>query len=220
MSTTTQIVFEKLLDTFGPQHWWPGDSPLEVMVGAVLVQNTNWKNVEHAIENLNEANSLDAERIIALGDGELEQLIRPAGYFRRKTKRLRSLMEFFVQRYAGSIEKMRSVDCLELREQLLQVHGIGPETADAILLYALEKPAMVVDTYTHRVFARHGWVEFEADYHQLQEHLVSELPANVKVYNELHALLVQVGKMYCRKTPKCEECPLVGMLPESGVCAC
>ena len=186
------------------------------MVGAVLVQHTNWKNVEHAINNLREANLLEVQKLVAASDKQLEALIQPAGYFRRKTKRLRSLMEFVAYEYQGSIEAMKQVDLVTMREQLLDVHGIGPETADAILLYALEKPALVVDTYTHRIYARHGWIEDEADYHQLQSHLASELPVDVDVFNELHALLVEVGKRYCRKTPKCQECPLVGMLPEEG----
>lgn len=218
MKSTTQKVFEKLLDSFGPQDWWPADSPLEVMVGAVLVQNTNWKNVERAIENLKVADLLEAKRLFAMEVAELQELIRPAGYYRLKEKRLRSLMEFFLEQYEGSITRMLAVGTDELREQLLGVHGVGPETADAILLYALEKPVLVVDAYTSRVFARHGWVEQGADYHQLQAHLMSELPEEVALYNELHALLVEVGKRYCRKTPLCEECPLVEMLPEAGVC--
>ena len=184
------------------------------MVGAVLVQNTSWKNVERAIVNLHEANVLSVNGLLALTDQQLESLIRPAGYFRRKAKRLRSLLEFFSNTYAGSIEQMQVADQPTLREQLLAVHGVGPETADTILLYALEKPALVVDTYTHRVFTRHGWIELEADYHQLQEHLVSELPEDVALYNELHALIVQVGKDYCRPTAQCEGCPLQCLLPE------
>lgn len=215
--TTTQQVFDRLLSHYGPQHWWPGDSPLEVMIGAVLVQNTNWKNVERAIENLRNAQLLDARRLLALEVEQLEDLIRPAGYFRRKAKRLRSLLEFFVEQYDASIEAMRAADTYVLRESLLNVHGIGPETADSILLYALEKPVMVVDTYTHRVFARHGWVDYETDYHGLQEQLSSELPDDAATLNEIHALLVQVGKEFCRPSPRCEGCPLEALLPESGV---
>lgn len=215
--STTQHVFEKLLDRFGPQQWWPGDSPLEVMIGSVLVQNTAWKNVERAIDNLRDADALHPKKILALSAAELAELIRPSGYFRLKEKRLRNLMEFFVREYDGSLVAMRKNDAQTLREQLLGVHGIGPETADAILLYALEKPVMVVDTYTHRVFARHGWISYETDYHQLQDHLASELPEDVATYNELHALLVQVGKEFCRKTPRCEECPLREMLPSGGI---
>ena len=217
MSTTTRKVFDLLLDVLGPQFWWPGESPFEVMVGAVLVQNTAWKNVERAISNLREADLLEPHALLELDLAELEQLIRPAGYFRMKAKRLRCLLKFFVDEYGGSIEDMSAADRLHLREQLLSVHGIGPETADSILLYALDMPAMVVDTYTHRVFARHGWVDYETDYHQLQEHLASELPEDVSLYNELHALLVNVGHHYCRKTPRCEQCPLQEMLPEGEI---
>jgi endonuclease-3 related protein len=217
LSTTTQQVLAKLLASYGPQHWWPGDSPLEVMVGAVLVQNTAWKNVERAIDNLRVANLLDAEKILALEDAQLEVLIRPTGYFRRKAARLRRLLEFFVHEYGGSITAMQASDVHVLREGLLGVSGVGPETADAILLYALEKPVMVVDTYTHRVFARHGWVPNDIDYHQLQEHLLSELPVDAATYNELHALIVQIGKDHCRKTARCESCPLVELLPETGM---
>ena len=217
MSTTTRKVFDLLLDDLGPQFWWPGESPFEVMVGAVLVQNTAWKNVERAISNLREADLLEPHALLELDLAELEQLIRPAGYFRMKAKRLRCLLNFFVDEYEGSIEVMSAADRFQLREQLLSVHGIGPETADSILLYALDMPAMVVDTYTHRVFARHGWVDYETDYHQLQEHLASELPEDVSLYNELHALLVNVGHNYCRKTPRCDQCPLHDMLPEGGI---
>ena len=217
MSSTTHKVFQFLLDKLGPQDWWPGESPCEVMVGAVLVQNTAWKNVERAIDNLREENLLDPHRLLEVPADELAELIRPAGYYRLKTKRLRSLMEFVVTEYDGSLAAMQAADRQHLREQLLGIHGIGPETADSILLYAMEKSVMVVDTYTHRIFARHGWVEYELDYHQLQEHLTSELPEDTQVYNELHALLVNIGHHYCRKQPKCEECPLQGMLPEGGI---
>ena len=217
MSSTTQRLFKKLLDHFGPQHWWPGETTLEVMVGAVLVQNTAWKNVEHAIKNLRDADVLHPDKLLALDASDLAELIRPSGYFRRKAQRLRNLMEFFVHEYDGLFATMQATDTATLREQLLCVHGVGPETADAILLYALEKPVLVVDSYTHRVFARHGWVSYEADYHELQEYLTSELTADVALYNELHALLVQVGKDFCRKTPRCEQCPLREMLPPSGL---
>ena len=215
MSTTHQV-YQTLLGALGPQHWWPGESPWEVMIGAVLVQNTAWKNVERAIANLREADLVDPRRLLVLPAEELAELVRPAGYFRLKTKRLRSLMEFVVQRYDGSLEALRNADWRQLRAELLGVHGIGPETADSILLYALEHPVLVVDTYTHRVFARHGWIGYEADYHQLQEYLTSELPVDAAIYNELHALLVNVGHHYCRRQPECDDCPLRDLLPESG----
>jgi endonuclease-3 related protein len=144
-------------------------------------------------------------------------LIRPAGYFRIKAKRLRSLLEFLVQRYDGSLDAMFKTSLPELREELLNVHGIGPETADSILLYAGNLPSFVVDAYTHRVFSRHGWIDFEADYHQIQDYIQGELPQEVSLYNEYHALLVRLGKDYCRKTnPKCEACPLRELLPRGG----
>lgn len=217
MSTITQQIYERLLQRLGPQSWWPGESPFEVMVGAVLVQNTAWKNVERAIDNLRDAGLLDPQRLYAVQPQELEELIRPAGYFRVKARRLRSLLEYFVTQYDGSIDAMRSVGLTTLREELLGLHGIGPETADSILLYALELPAVVVDSYTHRIYARHGWVDYATDYHQLQEHVASELPIDVPLYNELHALLVHVGHHYCKRTrPKCESCPLREMLPAEG----
>ena len=217
MATTTQKMFRRLLKSLGPQSWWPGESPLEVMVGAILVQNTAWKNVERAIANLREAALLDPHQLLEIGNDELEQLIRPAGYFRIKARRLRSLLEFFVDQYGASIEALQAADMQVLRQQLLEVHGIGPETADSILLYALDKPALVVDTYTHRVFSRHGWLDYDTDYHQLQAHVASELPVDAPLYNELHALVVNIGHHYCRKTPRCEECPLKDMLPKSGI---
>lgn len=211
--STTKEVYRRLVEALGPQHWWPGDSPLEVMVGAVLVQNTSWKNVERAISNLRDAQLLTFSRLSTVSTGELEEFIRPAGYFRQKTKRLRILIEFIEREYAGSIDAMKAADTEQLRGQLLALHGIGPETADSILLYALDKPIPVVDTYTHRVFARHGWIGYEADYYQLQQYFFDELPIDTAIYNEMHALLVNVGHHYCRKVPRCEECPLFDMLP-------
>ncbi|MEM8946270.1 MAG: endonuclease III domain-containing protein [Planctomycetota bacterium] len=217
MSTFSQQVFDKLVDRFGPQHWWPAESPLEVIVGAVLVQNTSWRHVERALDNMRRNQLLSVDRILAAEVTALETLLRPAGYFRLKAQRLRSVMQFIQRDYHGSIDAMKLVDMNTLREQLLGVNGIGPETADAILLYALDQPAMVVDAYTRRVYARHGWVKYDVDYHQLQQHLVGELPAKVTIYNEMHALLVEVGKTYCRTAPQCDKCPLAELLPESGI---
>lgn len=215
--TSAHGVYQRLAESLGPQHWWPGESPFEVLVGAVLVQNTAWKNVERAIGNLRDAGALEPRRLLALRPEELEELIRPAGYFRLKAKRLRNLVAMVVERFDGSLEAMRDADLSSLREELLAVNGVGPETADSILLYALDKPALVVDAYTHRIWARHGWIEYDTDYHRLQEHLVGELPAEAAVYNELHAQLVYIGHHYCRRTPKCESCPLRDLLPASGV---
>ncbi|HUT13442.1 MAG TPA: endonuclease III domain-containing protein [Thermoguttaceae bacterium] len=209
MTATLTEVYSRLFDAFGPQHWWPGQSPFEVMVGAVLVQNTNWQNVEKAIGNLRRADLLQPHALYDVPPEELEELIRPAGYFRIKARRLRGLLEFLVERYDGSLEAMFGRGLATLREELLAVHGIGPETADSILLYAGGLPIFVVDTYTHRVLARHGWIDFEADYHMIQDHFHGCLSEDVRLYNEFHALLVRLGKHYCRKrNPKCDGCPL------------
>ena len=217
MTVTLHEVYDRLLAALGPQHWWPGNSPFEVIVGAVLVQNTSWKNVERAIRNLDDRDLLEPAALCAVPPEELEELIRPAGYFRIKARRLRSVLEFIVDRYGGSLDAMFSTGLPALREALLGVHGIGPETADSILLYAGGLPTFVVDAYTLRVLARHGWIGFDADYHQIKEHFESNLPEDAALYNEYHALLVAVGKDYCRKTrPRCEACPLAELLPEGG----
>ena len=218
MNSTLSDVYLRLLDHFGRQNWWPADTPLEVMVGAVLVQNTAWRNVEKAIDNLREAGLLDARRLAELHAEELAELIRPTGYYHLKSGRLQNLMRLVSDEFDGSIERMFATDPHQLREQLLAVKGIGPETADSILLYAGNLPFFVVDTYTHRVLARHGWIDFEADYDALQSHCTAELPSDAAVYNETHALLVEVGKSHCKKKqPVCDGCPLEKLLPESGV---
>lgn len=217
MTYTARDVYKHLLKTLGPQHWWPGDTPFEIMVGAVLVQNTAWKNVERAITNLKQAKLLAPHKLYELPVEELAELVRPAGYFRIKANRLHNLVRYFVERYRGSIAAMKRVGAEQLRSELLAVHGVGPETADSILLYALGKPIMVVDTYTHRVFARHGWVPHGTAYHPLQEHLAGQLPVDTGIYNEFHALLVHVGHHYCSPVPRCEHCPLREMLPPGGM---
>jgi endonuclease-3 related protein len=210
-------VYRRLYDAFGPQHWWPGQRAFEMMIGAVLTQNTSWRNVERAIHNLREADLLEPHALYSVPLEELEELIRPAGYFRVKARRLRSLLEFLVERYGGSPEAMFRTGLPQLREELLSVHGIGPETADSILLYAGGLPIFVVDAYTHRVFARHGWTGFDADYHEIQDYVQSQLPQDAPKYNEFHALLVRLGKNYCvKKNPKCAECPLCELLPKGG----
>ncbi len=209
--------YRLLFDAFGHQHWWPGDTPFEVIVGAVLTQNTSWRNVARAIDNLRQADLLEPHALADVPVEELEELLQPAGYFRVKARRLRSLLELIVERYDGSLEAMFATDPAELREQLLGVNGIGPETADSILLYAGGLPSFVVDAYTQRIFARHGWIDFDADYHGIQDYVEGKLPRDVQLYNEFHALLVRLGKDFCRKSkPKCGECPLREMLPDGG----
>jgi len=217
MSATLMQVYQRLLNALGPQHWWPADSRFEMIVGAVLVQNTSWQNVKRAIENLRQADLLEPHALYAVPPEELQELIRPAGYFRIKAGRLRNLLRFLVERYDGSLCAMFQTAPAALREQLLGVHGIGPETADSILLYAGGFPVFVVDTYTHRIFARHGWIGFDADYHAIQDYFQGGLPDDAALYNEYHALLVYAGKHYCHKSrPDCPQCPLAEMLPAGG----
>jgi endonuclease-3 related protein len=217
MRIVLQEVYRQLLDAFGPQNWWPGDTHFEMMVGAILVQNTNWQNVERAIGNLRAADLLAPDALYDVPQEELEELIRPAGYYRIKAKRLRSLLKFLVERYDGSIEAMFHTPLEKLRQELLGIHGVGPETADSILLYAGGLPTFVVDAYTYRIFSRHGWIDPESDYHQIQEFFHDHLPADAPMFNEFHALLVHAGKHHCKKAvPLCEMCPLKSMLPEGG----
>lgn len=218
MSNYLQEVYDRLFRAFGPQHWWPGDSPFEVMVGAVLVQNTAWRNVERAIENLRGTIAMEPAALYALPPAELADLIRPAGYYQVKAKRLRNLLKLVVQEFDSSLDKMFRTRFDSLREKLLAVHGIGPETADAILLYAGGLPTFVVDTYTHRVLARHGWIGYDAGYHEIKHEFESALPADAPMFNEYHALFVRLGKDFCKRTaPKCEPCPLRDLLPNCGI---
>jgi endonuclease III related protein len=218
MSTKLMEAYERMLAKFGPQRWWPGDSPFEIMVGAVLVQNTAWRNVERAIQNLRTAGVMETHALYRVPPTELAELIRPAGYYQLKTKRLRNLLRFVVEQYDGSLEAMFSTSLHSLREELLAINGIGPETADAILLYAGGMPTFVVDTYTHRILARHGWLDYDATYEDIKDYFESTLHEDAALYNEYHALLVRVGKDYCKRSaPNCEACPLAEMLPASGI---
>lgn len=198
---------------YGPQHWWPAETPLEVCVGAVLTQNTNWKNVERAIANLKAAGAMSVEALWRLPPEELAELIRPAGYYRLKAGRLRNFLELVVKRFDGSLERLFELPTAELRETGLGVRGVGRETADAIVLYAAERPAFVVDAYTLRVAFRHSLVDQDCDYDLLQETFASALDADAKVFQDYHALLVQVGKNHCKKqSPECDGCPLAALL--------
>lgn len=207
-------IYRRLLKEFGPQGWWPGDGPFEVMIGAILTQNTNWGNVERAIKNLKMAKALSPSALHKISEGELAELIRPAGYFNIKAGRLKAFIEFFITRYSKSVSRMKNVDTAVLRHELLGVNGIGPETADSILLYALQKPVFVIDAYTKRALSRHGIIDEKASYHKFQELFHSSLTPDVKVFNEYHALLVRLGKEFCRPRPRCDICLLSDMLPE------
>ena len=201
-------MFHLLLDHFGAQAWWPGETELEVMVGAVLTQNTNWRNVEKAIENLKRRNLLSLHRLHAIPIDELAQEIRPAGYFNIKAKRMKNLSRFIVEQYDNDLSMFLQDETATLREGLLSVKGVGPETADSILLYAARRPVFVVDTYTHRILYRHGMIDEQASYHELQALFVDHLPDDPSLFNEFHALIVQTGKHYCRRKPLCHLCPL------------
>lgn len=209
MKRKLKLVFKRLYSAFGPQHWWPADSSFEVMVGAILTQNTNWSNVQKAILALKAKKLLTAVKLYALPKKRLAGLIKSAGYYNLKAVRLKSFLEFFFDCYAGKIKRMSVQDLKTLRVELLKVKGIGPETADSMLLYALHKPIFVVDAYTKRIFSRHGFVKADANYAQLQDVFMRGLKNEAPLFNEYHALLVKLGKDYCRKqNPKCEICPL------------
>ena len=203
-------IYKTLYNTFGPQHWWPGETPFEISVGAILTQNTNWTNVEKAIKNLKENNVLTAGKLHKLGTKKLASLIRPSGYFNVKAVRLKAFLSYLTNHHSGSMTRMKRRDPSELRDELLTVNGIGPETADSILLYALDKPVFVIDAYTGRVLRRHGLASDDMTYHELQALFHEALPADVRLYNEYHALFVRLGKEYCRPKPKCKGCPLEG----------
>jgi endonuclease III related protein len=202
-------IYEILLDHFGPQGWWPGDTPFEIMVGAVLTQNTNWSNVSKAIDNLKNENLLTFEKLHELPVEALAHKIKPAGYFNIKAVRLKNLLNFIGSEYGGSLEDMFTGDTRSLREEILTVKGIGPETADSILLYAGSRPVFVVDAYTHRIFGRHDLVASEDSYYELQEYFMLSLPEDTALFNEYHALIVRLGKEFCKKSkPLCLQCPL------------
>lgn len=202
-------IYQKLYSKFGPQYWWPARTPFEVMIGAILTQNTSWSNVEKAIANLKRHRALAPQKLYQMPLKELALLIKPAGYYNIKAKRLKAFLDFLFKHYRGRIKQMLHADIATLRRQLLSVKGIGPETADSILLYALEKPVFVVDAYTKRILSRHKLVRQDAAYDEVQKLFSRSLKNGVKLFNEYHALLVKLGKDYCHKTkPKCGSCPL------------
>ncbi len=201
-------IYERLHKAYGPRHWWPGETAFEVMVGAILTQNTSWRNVEKAIQNLKGAEVLDIEGVHRLEKAELAQLIRPSGFYRLKTERLKAFVDFLFDRYDGNLDRMRRENLETLRPNLLGVKGIGSETADSILLYGLRKPVFVVDAYTKRILSRHGIISENASYEEVQRLLMNHLSQDERLFNQYHALLVHLGKNVCKKIPKCEICPL------------
>jgi endonuclease-3 related protein len=201
-------VYAALRKAFGHQKWWPGDTPFEVMVGAILTQNTAWTNVEKAILNLKKAKKLSFTSLRRIPKKELAQLIRPAGYFNVKADRLKCFMDFLDRECRGDLSKLKRQAMPELREKLLAVKGIGPETADSILLYAFHKSSFVIDAYTKRIFSRHGLAGDDEPYERWREIFTRALPENRDLYNDFHAQIVRAGKDHCRKVPRCEQCPL------------
>jgi endonuclease-3 related protein len=207
--------YNSLFTAFGPQHWWPGKTQFEVIVGAILTQNTSWTNVDRAIANLRNAGLLRPSAIEEVRVGRLARLIRPSGYFRQKARKLKAFCEFLRVEFGGSLKRMFQTPTIVLREKLLGVFGIGPETADSILLYAGDHAAFVVDAYTRRMLSRHGWISEKAKYDDVRWMFEREFPGDVKRFNEFHALIVNTGKKFCRThDPLCGQCPLGRYLEE------
>jgi endonuclease-3 related protein len=209
--STNQIllkIFKTLLKSFGERHWWPGETPLEIVVGALLTQNTSWKNVEKAINNMKKEGVLDVERLYRIDNERLSEIIRPSGFFNIKSNRLKNIVNVIYNKYSAKIENMINVDADLLRVELLNVNGIGPETADSILLYALNKPVFVVDAYTKRFLKNHKLYNGDYDYHDIQKFFMDNLPHDTYLFNEFHALIVYLCQIHCKKTPICTGCPL------------
>ena len=206
--------YDALFTAHGPQHWWPGRSRFEVIVGAILTQNTSWSNVEPALRNLRSARLLAPAPMLQVPLARLQSLIRSSGYFRQKARKLKAFAEYLQTMFAGSLTRMFRTPTTVLREQLLGVHGIGPETADSILLYAGRHPIFVIDAYTRRIVERHQLTSSARSYEQLRALFERNLPPDAALYNEFHALIVRTGKLHCRaRQPRCNECPLREFLP-------
>jgi endonuclease-3 related protein len=209
--TTAEIlreVYRRLLDRYGPQHWWPAREPFEVIVGAILTQSTAWTNVEKAVASLRDAGRLSAAALRELPEAELAALIRPCGYYNVKARRLKAFVKWLGESCGDNLDRLFSRDIGRLRRELLLVHGIGEETADSIILYAGGLPVFVVDAYTRRILGRLGLSPAPDSYAALKALFMENLPADAGLFNEYHALLVRLGKDCCRKTPRCPACPL------------
>lgn len=209
-------VYQQLRRRYGPQHWWPAESTFEVMLGAVLTQNTAWVNVERAIENLKQASALTPQAIVNANHNRLAKWLKPSGYFNVKAKRLRNFCSWYIN--AGEYASLKYLKTIQLRERLLEINGIGPETADDILLYAFNRKVFVIDAYTKRIFSRIGIIKKEIDYESLRELFEHRLGIeSVKMFNEYHALIVLHGKDVCKKRPRCNECCLSDLCAKVGL---
>lgn len=212
MRNQIQEAYTRLYEHFGPQQWWPAETPFEVIVGAILTQNTAWTNVEKAIANLKREGLLQAKAMQRARVARLARLVRPSGYYNLKAKKLKAFIAHLYRRGGGALEELFVGETAALREELLAVYGIGPETADSILLYAANRPVFVIDAYTRRIAARLGWCDENVTYDELQTLFTQGLAQDVQTFNEYHALLVMLGKEYCRKRdPRCAGCPLRSM---------
>jgi endonuclease III related protein len=215
--TALGIYYDALFRVHGPQRWWPGRTRFEVIVGAILTQNTNWSNVERAIAELRRQKLLSVAAIERVPTARLARFIRSSGYFRQKARKLKAFVKFLRNGYQGSLDKLFAVPTAELREQLLAVYGIGPETADSILLYAGNHAVFVVDAYTRRILERHRLVHTKAGYEEIRRLFEQSLPLSPAMFNEYHALIVHTGKHFCRKRePSCEHCALRPFLPAAA----
>ena len=202
-------IYNRLYEFYGPQRWWPAKTRFEVIVGAILTQNTAWTNVEKAIANLKKANSLSPAKMKRMSAPSLRRMIRPAGYYNIKTNRLKNFISFLYSRYGGSINILSLENVDKLKKELLSINGIGPETRDSIMLYAFKKKVFVVDAYTKRIFSRHSIIKERSDYYKIQEFFMDNLPKREKLYNEYHALIVRLAKEFCSAKPNCGKCPLL-----------
>jgi endonuclease-3 related protein len=216
-SAPVRAYYDALFAAYGPQRWWPGRTPFEVIVGAILTQNTSWSNVASALRNLRREKLLTPRSIEAVSQPRLARLIRSSGYFRQKAKKLKCFVRFLRMEYGGSLARMFRTPTSLLREKLLSVHGIGPETADSILLYAGQHPVFVIDAYTRRLLERHRLAIPADSYEDLRQLFERNLPREAALYNEFHALIVRTGKEHCRTdNPRCGECPLHRFLPSDS----
>lgn len=215
-SNTLQEIYRQIFNRYGPQRWWPAETPFEVMVGAILTQSAAWTNVEKAVHNLKSAGALNPAALRQLSPDEIARLVRPSGYFNAKAKKLKALVEWLGQACRDDITRLSSISTEALRKQLLEVHGIGPETADSILLYAIGKPVFVIDAYTRRVLSRLDLAPEKDTYEAFQRLFMKNLPRDIRLFNEYHALLVRLGKEVCRPRPVCAECCLFDICPRNG----
>ena len=208
IETTLMKIYKLLYNHYGAQHWWPGQERDEIIIGAILTQNTNWQNVEKAINNLKNADCLSVEKLHILDLETIANLIRPSGYYNVKAKRIKNFLEWLFDNYTGNLESLENLDTDRLREELLTVKGIGKETADSILLYAFERAVFVVDSYTWRIMSRHGLIDSDVEYEEVRALFEYNLTRDEKLFNEYHALLVRVGKEHCKTKANCLGCPL------------